>query len=1008
MGSGASKETKPKGKPAINGSAGGANNKKAIPPPSPPTTTKNEVFQLEKFEDVDQHALTAPSELLVSTFQELVKYLVKSPEHEDWDDIQKVRCLFRWMTSIDVFNLKSNDEPQLHSPLEYFFKIQQNQGNHAHLMSGLCQMANIPCVIISGMNKNASYEIGTKIDRKIMGAQWNAVHVGGNWRLVDGFWASACVVGKRSGEWTLVDADGNVMHEDEDESEGITQHRINEFYFFPEPNELIWTHFPDESKWQLLHKAISSDKFEKRVYIRERFHLLGMTLSSASKEECILNVKEEIELEFDLPPASGEKYKYKYMVYQSRQENEPEDSKEVHLDRFVMYEHAEKKLRFRLRFPITGKFRMDVFGVDEEGADIFDLVCTYVLVCKEKMKNCLPLPDCPAIGWGPGAELKKAGLTTKSHDGAVIVTEDGNVEIRLESKVDVELHQMLKNALIDEATLSNYVITQADDGEYIIQIRLPQGGEYALKMYANGEGNDGEAPNVLNYLIQCKNKNIHNTAFPNLATGTLGKNPIADTLGVKALNHTGGNIQAADGTATVNFEAPDNVELLCELHSADSDAVSYMKVETRQEDGKWVFDLDMPKEGEYSVNVFARNKGDDARVYSVHSYLVNSGGHEFDRDAYETKEDADIVAKIPTETVQTSDNEVLIPLPADMENVTTSLHRRNANDPPDPNQVKIVDQGGKKFVHATLNEYGEYMMNLYAHNKDGTVTGCAKYHLSKKPEAELYQDETKVIMDNIKDGDDDSRDEEEETFTPAPPKAGETEEEKQKRLEEEQLKSARKMIKRSMELKDMGMLEKAIATVEKLGADLENDELLGKAKQMLELFKAKENLMLATQKGDLQELTSAIKAAEAVNFNNQLDLQIALAARLKDRLQRIEKLKHSVLSMDQKTVAELKTYSNPPDGVHQSLMATFLILGHPLKDVKNWRTCQALLSKTGKEGVMRRIGQFQPKDGNAKMAAQAKSILEPYSREQIRDVSAGAATFYLWSLGMIEEVYGSS
>lgn len=63
---------------------------------------------------------------------------------------------------------------------------------------------------------------------------------------------------------------------------------------------------------------------------------------------------------------------------------------------------------------------------------------------------------------------------------------------------------------------------------------------------------------------------------------------------------------------------------------------------------------------------------------------------------------------------------------------------------------------------------------------------------------------------------------------------------------------------------------------------------------------------------------------------------------------------------------------------------------------QNWRTCQALLNKTGKEGVMRRIGKFQPKDGNAKTAAQAKSILEPYSREQIRDVSAGAATFYLW------------
>lgn len=71
-------------------------------------------------------------------------------------------------------------------------------------------MAGIPCVIISGMNKSAAYEIGTRCDRKSMGAQWNAVYVNDDWRFLDAFWASACVVGRKSGEWTLVDSDGNV------------------------------------------------------------------------------------------------------------------------------------------------------------------------------------------------------------------------------------------------------------------------------------------------------------------------------------------------------------------------------------------------------------------------------------------------------------------------------------------------------------------------------------------------------------------------------------------------------------------------------------------------------------------------------------------------------------------------------------------------------------------------------------------------------------------------------
>lgn len=71
-----------------------------------------------------------------------------------------------------------------------------------------------------------------------------------------------------------------------------------------------------------------------------------------------------------------------------------------------------------------------------------------------------------------------------------------------------------------------------------------------------------------------------------------------------------------------------------------------------------------------------------------------------------------------------------------------------------------------------------------------------------------------------------------------------------------------------------------------------------------------------------------------MNYEHQLDLQLALANRLRDQLERIEKLRHSVLNLDSKTIAEIKTYSNPPDGVHQSMMATFILLGNTPKEVR--------------------------------------------------------------------------
>lgn len=57
---------------------------------------------------------------------------------------------------------------------------------------------------------------------------------------------------------------------------------------------------------------------------------------------------------------------------------------------------------------------------------------------------------------------------------------------------------------------------------------------------------------------------------------------------------------------------------------------------------------------------------------------------------------------------------------------------------------------------------------------------------------------------------------------------------------------------------------------------------------------------------------------------------------------------------------------------------------------------QALVGKTGKEGLKRRCLGFEPLMVNPAAAARIKTLLGAYELDEIRDVSAGAATFYLW------------
>ena len=83
---------------------------------------------------------------------------------------------------------------------------------------------------------------------------------------------------------------------------------------------------------------------------------------------------------------------------------------------------------------------------------------------------------------------------------------------------------------------------------------------------------------------------------------------------------------------SVRFAAKNNAELVCEVHTVDGQAARRVTATRRNEKGEWVFDLDLPDKGEYSLNVFAKEKGNDTEIYNVHTYLVQSDGHEYAGD----------------------------------------------------------------------------------------------------------------------------------------------------------------------------------------------------------------------------------------------------------------------------------------------------------------------------------------------------------------------------------------
>lgn len=184
----------------------------------------------------------------------------------------------------------------------------------------------------------------------------------------------------------------------------------------------------------------------------------------------------------------------------------------------------------------------------------------------------------------------------------------------------------------------------------------------------------------------------------------------------------------------------------------------------------------------------------------------------------------------------------------------------------------------------------------------------------------------------------------------------------------------------------------------------DKDMDLVKAERLLKEILTRDDLRKAMTQREINELQKAIDTVKKHGFEAELSKELLEANQLLSRLKRLERIRHEILELKQATVAEIRSYQNPPPVVHTVMTATFLLLGHKEKETKVWKTVQALVGKTGKEGLKRRCIECKPEKIDPNEAKRAKTLLDKYELDEIRDVSAGAATFYVWAITMIEEL----
>jgi hypothetical protein len=227
-------------------------------------------LQLEKFYKLDLYAKNTP-EKYEEDVEILAKYLIEPAK----TDLEKIRILFSWVVThveYDDYAYNSGVYPNYSAENVLYRKKAICEG-YCNLLKALCDEAGLEAEKIIGYAKGYGYKVGHKF--KETNHAWNVVKIDGIWRLFDATWASG--------------------YADNLNGKLVSKERFDSFWFDVNPNAYIFSHFPEEQKWQLTNNPITLSQFEAMPFLNTAFFKLGYNAEQIYNDAVTGKVKEFLE-----------------------------------------------------------------------------------------------------------------------------------------------------------------------------------------------------------------------------------------------------------------------------------------------------------------------------------------------------------------------------------------------------------------------------------------------------------------------------------------------------------------------------------------------------------------------------------------------------------------------------------------------------------------------------------------------------------------------------------------
>ena len=175
------------------------------------------------------------------------------------DQFLKAKILHDWICDNIAYDTDMYFSDRI-SAQDHVSVLKKKKGvcsGYANLMNKMCELAGIESIGISGYSKGFGYtgKIGNNTDH-----EWNAVHIGNKWYLIDVTWDAGSVdrrtfIKGYSTEWLFLD-----------------------------PRPFLYSHLPEEDAYQYYAPVLSADDFMREAYIAGKFFQYGLALKADDPE----------------------------------------------------------------------------------------------------------------------------------------------------------------------------------------------------------------------------------------------------------------------------------------------------------------------------------------------------------------------------------------------------------------------------------------------------------------------------------------------------------------------------------------------------------------------------------------------------------------------------------------------------------------------------------------------------------------------------------------------------